>query len=178
MKTFKEFYEEKELESLLEFGPGLYGVPGMPQHTNTSEFFNIAKDKGDFLPFNPQYNDFLQAALSKIVGVVSVFFGAKLLGNVIKFLLKKNKKALEKTNKKIRDAEMIEMGMKLAKLEEESKNLSDEEIANLKLEISKELSKKYPQKKQSWWLSILDKMGSIMKSDIGAGLAALAFILV
>ena len=73
---------------------------------------------------------------------------------------------------------MMEMGMKLADLEEKSKDLSDEQIDNLKSELSKELAKKYPQKKQSWWLSLLDKLGSFMKTDAGAGLAALAFVLI
>lgn len=175
MQTFKEFYEEKELESLLEYGPGLYGVPGMPQHTNTPGYIDM---KGDSLPFNPDYGGFLDFILGKVIGAVSVFFGAKLLGNAIKFLLKKNREAIDKANRETRDSEMMEKGMKLADLEEKGKDLSDEQIDNLKSELSKELAKKYPQKKQSWWLSLLDKLGSFMKTDAGAGLAALAFVLI
>ena len=178
MQTFKEFYEEKEFESLLEYGPGLHSVPGMPQHTNTPEFFGIAADKGDNLPFSPDYGGFLDTILGKVVGAVSVFFGAKLLGTGIKFLLKKNREAIDKANKETRDSEMMEMGMKLADLEEKGRDLSDEQIDNLKSELSEELAKKYPQKKQGWWLSLLDKLGSFMKTDIGAGLAALAFVLI
>ena len=73
---------------------------------------------------------------------------------------------------------MMEMGMKLADLEEKGKDLSSKEIDNLKSELSEELAKKYPQKKQKWWLKLLDKLGSFMKTDIGAGLAAIAFIII
>ena len=78
MKTFKEFYEEKELESLLEYGPGLYGIPGMPQPTNTPGYIDM---KGDSLPFNPDYGGFLDLILGKVVGAVSIFFGAKVILN-------------------------------------------------------------------------------------------------
>ena len=178
MNSFKEFYEEKELLSLLEYGPGLHGVPGMPQHTNTLHYGPIAKERGTYEPVNPDYGGFLDAILGRVVGAVSVFFGAKLLGTGIKFLLKKNREAINKANKESRDSEMMEMGMKLADLEEKGRDLSDEQIDNLKSELSEELAKKYPQKKQSWWLSLLDKLGSFMKTDIGAGLAALAFVLI
>ena len=183
MQTFKEFYVEKELESLLEYGPGTYGVPGMPSHTNTFDYItDIAKEKGSVLPDEVDYGGFIsglvEKGMSKVLSGVSVFFGAKLLGKLIKFLLKKNNETIERVNDETRDSKMMELGIKISELEKKSKDLTDEQIDNLKSELSEKLAEKYPQKKQGWWATLLNKMGDFLDSDVGAGLAVLAFLIV
>jgi hypothetical protein len=167
MKTFKEFYnEEKEFESLLE--------QVFLGHTSPDGPANIPKISQEL----EKLPELVEKGFDKILSGVSVFFGAKLLGKLIKFILKKNNEAIKDANIETRDSKMMEMGIKISELEKRSKNLSEEEIDNLKSELSEELAKKYPQKKQGWWASLLNKMGDFLDSDVGAGLAVLAFFIV
>ena len=161
MNTFQEFYEDKKAEAafqevLLEFFPGAGLLAGI--------FLDIAKEM-------------LQKVLIGIASVASVFFGAKLLGRAINYILKKNRERLEKANDEMDFEKNYEKEIKLAEIQEKADELSDEEIKDLEDKVSKHLAEKYPSKEQGWWLSVLDNTASFMKTTKGALLPTIAFIL-
>lgn len=175
MNTFQEFYEDKQVEVAFQevlsefFLPSAAAAGGVLTTT-------AAKSYADDKIKETIRDKFLEALLPVVVTAASVFFGAKLLGKGINYILKKNREALEKANDKIDFEKDFEKSIKLAEIEEKGKDLSDEEIEDLKDKLSKQLAEKYPSKEQGWWLKVLDKAASFMKSNPGAFLASFAAI--
>jgi|TARA_B100001093_G_C26756963_1_gene983890 predicted RNA-binding protein YlxR (DUF448 family) len=187
MKTFQEFHEDAKVEAafqeiLQEYGPGLFVGP-YPKPTDIGYHdahgsFEPLEGIGETPDIIPGFREIMEYILGKIGPAVSVFFGAKLLGRGVNYILKKNRERLEKANNEIDFEKNFEKEIKLAEIEKEGEKLSDEQIQNLKELLSKQLAKKYPHKEQGKWLDILDKFASFMRTKTGAGLATIAFILV
>lgn len=186
MKTFQEFYEDKKAEAafqevLVEFVP----MPGVPSALkfagpgaveNAKEIFAMLKDPTGF--FFDKIKEFLGAILGSVAATLSVFLGARILGKAINYITKKNKERLEEFNDEVDFDKKFEKEIRLAEIAEKGEYLSDSEILRLKKSLADDLAEKYPSKKPSWWLELLDKTGSFLDSKTGAGMAVLAFIMI
>jgi len=157
MKTFQEFHEDTNVEAafqeiLQEYGPGTFVGP-YPKPTDIGYHdaygsFDPIEGIGESPDIIPGFLEILQYILGKIGPAVSVFFGAKLLGRGVNYILKKNRERLEKANDEIDFEKNYEKEIKLAEIAEKGETLSDEQIVNLKEELSKQLAEKYPAKEQ------------------------------
>ncbi len=207
MENFQEFYEDVKAEAafqeiLLEWAPFM-AIPtnagtapaesasalidAVSEGTVTDMIGNAAKTAYDFVKSGPMgvvekfgewVLEFFGTILEAVAATASVFFGARLIGKAITYVIGKNKERLEKYNDDVDFEKNFEKEIELAEIVEKGDKLSESEILRLKKTLADNLAEKYQHKEQAWWLEVLDNTGSVLKSKTGAGLAMMAFILI
>ena len=202
METFEEFYEDKKAEAAFQEILQEY-VPFMPFPASAGDLprqgsealiegpldtalevgkktWEVIKDgpMGALETFGEWVLQFFGTILQTVAAIASVFLGARVLGKAITWLTSKNKERLEKFNDDVDFEKNFEKEIKLAEIAEKGDNLSESEILQLKRTLARDLAKKYPHREQKWWIALLDRTGSVLKSKTGAGLAMMAFILI
>ncbi len=207
MENFQEFYEDAKAEAifqeiLLEWTPFM-AIPtnagtapaesaaalidAVSEGAVTDMIGNAAKTAYDFVKSGPMgvvekfgewVLEFFGTILEAVAATASVFFGARLIGKAITYVIGKNKERLEKYNDDVDFEKNFEKEIELAEIVEKGDKLSESEILRLKKTLADNLAEKYQHKEQAWWLEVLDNTGSVLKSKTGAGLAMMAFILI
>ena len=207
MENFQEFYEDAKAEVVFQEVLQEY-VPFMPIPASAGTapaesaaalingvsegavmdtVMNAAKTAYDVIKSGPmgvveKFGDwvleFFGTILQAVAATASVFFGARLLGKAITYVIGKNKERLEKYNDDVDFEKNFEKEIELAEIAEKGDKLSESEILRLKKTLADNLAEKYQHKEQAWWLEVLDNTGSVLKSKTGAGLAMMAFILI
>jgi len=207
MENFQEFYEDVKAEAafqeiLLEWAPFM-AIPtnagtapaesasalidAVSEGTVTDMIGNAAKTAYDFVKSGPMgvvekfgewVLEFFGTILEAVAATASVFFGARLIGKAITYVIGKNKERLEKYNDDVDFEKNFEKEIELAEIVEKGDKLSESEILRPKKTLADNLAEKYQHKEQAWWLEVLDNTGSVLKSKTGAGLAMMAFILI
>jgi len=207
MENFQEFYEDAKAEAIFQ-EILLAWTPFMAIPTNAGTapaesaaalidavsegavkdtIFNAAETAYEFVKSGPMgvvekfgewVLEFFGTILEAVAATASVFFGARLIGKAITYVIGKNKERLEKYNDDVDFEKNFEKEIELAEIVEKGDKLSESEILRLKKTLADNLAEKYQHKKQAWWLEVLDNTGSVLKSKTGAGLAMMAFILI
>jgi len=207
MENFQEFYEDVKAEAafqeiLLDWAPFM-AIPtnagtapaesasalidAVSEGAATDMIGNAAKTAYDFVKSGPMgvvekfgewVLEFFGTILEAAAATASVFFGARLIGKAITYVIGKNKERLEKYNDDVDFEKNFEKEIELAEIVEKGDKLSESEILRLKKTLADNLAKKYPRKEQKWWVELIENTGSFLKSKSGAGLAMLAFILI
>lgn len=115
--------------------------------------------------------------LFKISAGIGTVVGIKIIGKLLKRLVKASKDKVDKHNAGLIQVEDLSFEREVIKLEEQGQTLTTVEIFELKERIAQELAEKYPRKQLAWWQEFLDKLGDLLGSSFASLLAVFSIFI-